>query len=69
MISSIVDTFTFSSIRQIAELIAWAMPALKITAIGTVLVWLALFLFNEIVEALQKLDRRAPPKDNESNPL
>lgn len=46
-----------------AELIEWALPALKITAIGLVLVWLAPFLFSELVEKLQKPYRRALPKD------
>ena len=38
------------------------MLALKITAIGLVLVWLALFLLSELVETSQKLDRRALPE-------
>ena len=63
MISLIADTFAIASIWQIAQLIAWAVTALKITATGLVLALVAPFLFGELVEILKKLDRRALRKD------
>lgn len=60
MISLIADTLTFSSIRQIAELVAGPMATLKIIAAVLFVVWLALFLSSEILDAIQRRNRRTP---------
>lgn len=65
MISLIADTLTFSSIRQLAELVAWAVPALEIIAALLHVVWLVLLLSGETVVAMQKLNRRAPTGYND----
>lgn len=62
MISLIVDMFTFSSIRQIAALVVWIMPALKVSAVALVLVWFVMFLTSETVEAIRKVNRHRGPR-------
>lgn len=62
MISLIVDTFTFSSIRQIAALVVWTMPALEVSAVALVLVWFVMFLTSETVEAIRKVNRHRGPR-------